>query len=170
MASPSGTALSSGTIAPGGRGSYGIQLGTGNSPAVNVTVVHNIIAESVNRSAIVLYSPKDTVANVVIANNVLMNNAMYPIYTCTDRRRRVVSFRHLVDIRATTSSPRTRGNRVFFTATKSCSTVPPQFAIAKNLTFPSSSSLRLRDLAKHDYYPTAGSPLLNAALPGLACP
>jgi hypothetical protein len=153
-----------GTIAPGGRGSYGIQLGTGNSPAVNVTVVHNIIAESVNRSAIVLYSPKDTVANVVIANNVLMNNAMYPIYVYTD----IGTAFGTVDIRNNVFAQNAEGNCVFFTATKSCSTVPPQFAIAKNLTFPSSSSLRFRDLAKHDYYPTAGSPLLNAALPGLA--
>ena len=93
-----------------------------------------------------------------------MNNAMYPIYVYTD----IGTAFGTVDIRNNVFAQNAEGNCVFFTATKSCSTVPPQFAIAKNLTFPSSSSLRFRDLAKHDYYPTAGSPLLNAALPGLA--
>src|SRR5262245_35661093 len=37
------------TIAPGGRGSYGIQLGTGSSPATHVNVTHNVLSERVNR-------------------------------------------------------------------------------------------------------------------------
>jgi hypothetical protein len=153
-----------GTIAPGGRGSYGIQLGTGNSPAVDVTVVHNVIAESVNRSSITLYSPSDTVSNVVIANNVLMNNAMYPIYVYTD----IGTTFGPVQIRNNVFSQNAGGNCVFFTAEKSCLTIWPQFTIADNQTFDSSSSLGFRDLANRDYYPLAGSPLLDVALPGYA--
>jgi hypothetical protein len=153
-----------GTIAPGGRGSYGIQLGTGNSPAINVTVVHNVIAESVNRSSITLYSPSATISNVVIANNILMNNAMNPIYVYTD----IGTTFGPVEIRNNVFSQNAGGNCVFFTAANSCSPVPPEFTIVGNQTFSSSSSLGFRDLANRDYYPLAGSPLLNAGLPGYA--
>jgi hypothetical protein len=152
------------TIAPGDRGSYGIQLGTGQSSITHANVTHNIISESVNRSAITLYSPSATVGNVVIANNVLMNNAMYPIYVYTD----VGTTFGPVDIRNNVFSQNASGNCVFFTAEKACLSTYPNFTIANNQTFSSSTSLGFRDLANRDYYPLAGSPLLNAALPGYA--
>jgi hypothetical protein len=98
------------TIAPGGRGSYGIQLGTGSSSATHANIVHNVISESVNRSAITLYSPSATIGNVVIANNVLMNNAMYPIYVSTG----VGPTFGPVDIRHNVFSQNASGTCVFF--------------------------------------------------------
>jgi hypothetical protein len=153
------------TIAPGGRGSYGIQFGTGESSVTNSAIVHNLISESVNRSAIVLYAPKATISNVVIADNVLMNNAMNPIYVYNDIRSTTFG---QVQIRNNVFAQNAGGNCVYFTDTKSCDTTPSMFTISGNLTFDNSSSLRFRDLAKRDYYPMPGSPLLKAGVPGYA--
>src|SRR5262245_57319483 len=152
------------TIAPEGRGSYGIQLGTGNSSATHATIVHNLISESVNRSAIVLYSPNATISDVVISNNVLMNNAMNPIYVYSDIKTTFGP----VQIKNNVFAQNAGGNCVFFTDTKSCSKPPSVFTISGNRTFGNASAFRFRDLAKRDYYPMSNSPLLNAALPGLS--
>jgi len=153
------------TIAPEGRGSYGIQFGTGESSVTNSAIVNNLISESVNRSAIVLYAPKATISNVVIANNVLMNNAMNPIYVYNDIKSTTFG---PVQIRNNVFAENAGGNCVYFTDTKSCDTTPSMFTVSGNLTFGNSSALRFRDLAKRDYYPMGGSPLLKAGVPGYA--
>ncbi|TMQ70778.1 MAG: hypothetical protein E6K80_07440, partial [Candidatus Eisenbacteria bacterium] len=72
------------TIAPADRGSYVIQVGTPGANCTNITIAHNVLAESINRSAIVFYATNATVSNVAIVNNVMAKNANNPVYVYDD--------------------------------------------------------------------------------------
>ena len=153
------------TIAPLDRGSYGIQVGTTGANCTNITIAHNVISESVNRSSVVLYAPSATISNVVIVNNVLMANANNPVYVYNDAG--VATTFSAIQIKNNVFA-QNAGNCVYFTATGSCSTPPGTFTVSGNLVYTSTSLLGFRNLATRDYYPAAGSVLLNAALPGYA--
>jgi hypothetical protein len=154
------------TIAPAGRGSYGIQVGTTGANCTNITIAHNVIAESINRSSIVLYAPQATISNITIVNNVLMTNEYSPVYVYNESG--VATTYSAIVIRNNIFSENGRGDCVFFTATNGCTTPPSAFTVNGNLTFTSAASIGFRNLAAHDYYPAAGSAMLNAGLPGYA--
>ena len=154
------------TIAPGDRGSYGIQVGTGNSSAQNITITHNIIAESVNRSAVVLYAPGATISNIIIANNIMIKNAGNPVFVYNDGG--VGTSFSGIQIKNNVWAENSDGNCVEYTSTNSCSSPPSAFSVSGNVSFSSASLIGFRNLSARDYFPATGSALLNAALAGYA--
>ncbi|HET9327538.1 MAG TPA: right-handed parallel beta-helix repeat-containing protein [Candidatus Eisenbacteria bacterium] len=152
------------TIAPADRGSYGIQIGTPGANCTNITIAHNVFAESKNRSSIVFYSPNATISNVVIVNNVLVKNPYSPVYVYSD----VGTTFSNIQIKNNIFSENGRGNCVFFTNTNSCSTPPSTFSVSGNLTFASQSLIGFRNLGAHDYFPVVGSSMIDRGLAGYA--
>lgn len=152
------------TIAPADRGSYGIQIGTPGANCTNIVVAHNVLAESINRSAIVFYATNAAVTNVAIVNNVMTDNAMNPVYVYDD----VGTTYSGVQIKNNVFAGNAGGDCVYFTSTKSCSTPPSSFSVSGNKTFSSSSLVGLRDVINHDYVPLVGSAVIDAGLPGYA--
>src|SRR5262245_33728482 len=154
------------TVAPLDRGSYGIQVGTTGANCTNITIAHNVIAESINRSSVVLYAPSATISNVVVVNNVMINNANNPVYVYNDAGS-ATTFTG-IQIKNNAFSENLSGNCVFFTATNSCSTPPATFAVSGNKLFTTAASMGFRNLVTHDYYPLTGSGLIDAGLAGYA--
>ena len=152
------------TLAPAGRGSYAITLGTPGANVTNVVVSHNIIAESINRSGIVFYSTNGaSVSNVAIVNNVFLKHADNPVYVYDDLGTTFSGVQVKNNISAENG-----GNCIYFTSSGSCSTPPSSFSVSGNQTLSSASAIGFRNLGARDYYPAATSVLLNAALAGYA--
>jgi len=152
------------TIAPADRGSYGLQIGTPGANCTNITVAHNVFAESVNRSSIVLYLPNATISNVIIVNNVLVKNPYSPVYVYSD----VGTTYSGIVVKNNIFSENGSGNCVYFTGGGGCSTPPSTFTVSGNLTYANQSLIGFRNLGAHDYFPIAGSPMIDRALAGYA--
>lgn len=139
---------------PEGRGSYGIQVGTDGANMSRVSIVHNAIGESENRSGIVLYAPNGSIADVVIANNVFWDNAQYGVSSYNT---------------ATYGGVNRIQNNVFAgNVSGDMSDIPTSFQVDGNQSLASSAEVGWRDLPSHDLWPEDDSVLVDAALPGMA--
>jgi hypothetical protein len=152
------------TIGTLDHGYYGLQIGTPGAACTNITVAHNVFAESINRSSIVIYANNAAVSNVAIVNNVLIKNPYSPVYVYDD----IGSTFTNVQIKNNVFSENGSGNCVYFTSAKGCATPPSAFSVSGNQSFSSASAIGFRDLANHDYTPTAGSALIDRGLAGYA--
>jgi hypothetical protein len=152
------------TIGTLDHGYYGLQIGTPGAACTNITVAHNVFAESINRSSIVIYANNAAVTNVAIVNNVLMKNPYSPVYVYDD----IGSTFTNIQIKNNVFSENGSGNCVYFTSGKGCITPPSAFSISGNQVFSSAASIGFRDLVNHDYFPISTSTMIDRGLPGYA--
>ena len=152
------------TIGTLDHGYYGLQIGTPGAACTNITVAHNVFAESINRSSIVFYANNAVVSNVAIVNNIMIKNPYSPVYVYDD----IGSTFTNIQIKNNVFSENGSGNCVYFTSGRGCSTPPSAFSVSGNQSFSAASSIGFRDLANHDYFPVAGSSLIDRGLSGYA--
>jgi hypothetical protein len=142
------------TTPPEDRGSYGIQVGTDGAAMVGVTIVHNAIGESQNRSGIVLYAPGGSIADITVANNVFWDNARHGMMAYD-----TVTYGGTNQIK----------NNVFAgNGLGDLDGVPASFEVDGNIILASSGEVGWRDLASYDLWPRSDSVLVDAALSGYA--
>ncbi len=146
---------------------YGIQVGTGPFPdnrviASHVTIAHNVIGEIIHRSSIVLYASGATLDTIKIMNNVLYDNAQFPIYIYEG------TFTGVNEIRNNIYAGNAYGNCLGDNLSSGCITAPASFSVSNNQTFSSSNSLNWVDLPNHDFHLKVGSPAIDVALAGYA--
>jgi hypothetical protein len=152
------------TIGTLDHGYYGLQIGTPGAACTNITVAHNVFAESINRSSIVFYANNAVVSNVAIVNNIMIKNPYSPVYVYDD----IGSTFTNIQIKNNVFSENGSGNIVYFTSGKGCTTPPGSFSVSGNLAFSNASLIGFRNLANHDYFPVVGSSLLDRGLAGYA--
>lgn len=162
-------------LAPGGRGSYGIQVGTSPVPAGtllarNVVIAHNAIGESpTNRGArpgIVLYSPTGGILDSVkIVNNIFYGNAIAPVYI---REGSVFQGSNAIWNNIFAGNGGCNDITIYKDTKDECVSAYPGFEVGGNIKLAAAPKLGWKDPASHDLHLLPASPAIDGALGGFA--